>query len=96
MKKMFFLVIVLLSTMMVEAQTPSSAAAYAKKSSSSPKMPTYKVDGKEMTYQQVTKLNTALIESMEVYKGPDAVAKFGAKYKNGLVVVKLKKSTKQK
>jgi hypothetical protein len=48
-----------------------------------------------MPYAKVVKLNTALIASMDVYKGPDAVAKFGAKYKHGLVVVKLKKSSKK-
>jgi HSP20 family molecular chaperone IbpA len=31
---------------------------------------------------------------MDVYKGPEAIAKFGAKYKHGVVIVKLKKSKK--
>ncbi|MEY3620083.1 MAG: hypothetical protein RLZZ391_449, partial [Bacteroidota bacterium] len=41
------------------------------------------------------KLNTALIASMDVYKGADAIAKFGSKYKHGVVIVKLKKSNKK-
>jgi hypothetical protein len=32
---------------------------------------------------------------MDVYKGPDAIAKFGAKYKHGIVLVKLKSTTKK-
>jgi hypothetical protein len=53
------------------------------------------VDGVETPYAKVVKMNTALIASMDVYKGPDAIAKFGAKYKHGVVLVKLKKSTKK-
>jgi hypothetical protein len=49
----------------------------------------------ETPYAKVVKINTALIASMDVYKGPDAIAKFGAKYKHGIVLVKLKKPTKK-
>ena len=58
-------------------------------------MPTYLVDGVETPYAKVVKINTALIASMDVFKGPDAISKFGAKYKHGVVIVKLKKPTKK-
>ena len=58
-------------------------------------MPVYLVDGVVTPYAKVVKLNTALIASMDVYKGPDAIAKFGTKYKHGVVIVKLKKTRKK-
>ena len=61
---------------------------------SDPAMPTYIVNGVEMPYAKVIKINTATIESMDVYKGPDAIAKYGAKHKHGVVIVKLKKTKK--
>jgi hypothetical protein len=61
---------------------------------SDPAMPTYIVNGVETPYAKVLKINTATIESMDVYKGPDAISKFGAKYKHGVVIVKLKKAKK--
>lgn len=59
-----------------------------------PVMPTYFVNGVETPYDKVVKINTATIESMDVYKGPEAIAKFGKKYKHGVVMVKLKKAKK--
>jgi hypothetical protein len=59
-----------------------------------PAMPTYFVNGVETPYEKVVKINSSTIESMNVYKGPDAIAKFGAKYKHGVVMVKLKKAKK--
>ena len=73
------------------AQKPSTAPT----GKSDPVMPIYLVDGVETPYAKVVKINTALIASMDVYKGPDAIAKFGAKYKHGIVLVKLKKPTKK-
>ena len=61
---------------------------------SDPALPAYIVNGVETPYAKVVKLNTATLESMDVYKGPEAIAKFGAKYKHGVVIVKLKKSKK--
>jgi hypothetical protein len=78
-------------TLVVTAQKPSTAPT----GKSDPVMPIYLVDGVETTYAKVVKINTALIASMDVYKGPDAIAKFGAKYKHGIVLVKLKKPTKK-
>ena len=75
----------------VTAQKPRTAPT----GKSDPSMPIYLVDGIETPYAKVVKMNTALIASMDVYKGPDAIAKFGAKYKHGVVLVKLKKSTKK-
>ena len=78
-------------TFILVAQKPSSAPT----GKSDPAMPVYLVDGVETPYAKVVKINTALIASMDVYKGPDAIAKFGAKYKHGIVLVKLKKPTKK-
>ena len=78
-------------TFILPAQKPSSAPT----GKSDPVMPIYLVDGVKTPYAKVVKINTALIASMDVYKGPDAIAKFGAKYKHGIVLVKLKKPTKK-
>ena len=84
-------VILLCMFSFVVAQKPSTAPT----GKSDPVMPVYLVDGVETPYAKVVKINTALIASMDVYKGPDAIAKFGAKYKHGIVLVKLKKPTKK-
>jgi hypothetical protein len=96
MKKIFFATL-LFSTLTVSAQAPKTAAAgHANDAKSDPAMPIYLVDGVETPYAKVLKINTSLIESMNVYKGPDAIAKFGAKYKHGVVLVKLKKAGAKK
>ena len=89
MKKIATVILLSLCTLFVTAQKPSSAPT----GKSDPAMPIYLVDGVETPYAKVVKINTALIASMDVYKGPDAIAKFGAKYKHGIVLVKLKKPT---
>ena len=91
MKKISCVILLSMLTCIVVAQKPSTAPT----GKSDPVMPVYLVDGVETPYAKVVKINTALIASMDVYKGPDAIAKFGAKYKHGLVLVKLKKSTKK-
>jgi hypothetical protein len=95
MKKVLFISMMALITHVGMAQNTKPKAAHTNDAKGDPNLPTYLVDGVEMPYAKVVKLNTALIASMDVYKGPDAVAKFGAKYKHGLVVVKLKKSGKK-
>jgi hypothetical protein len=97
MKKLLF-VALLFCSINSFAQTPKSAAAagHANDAKSDPSMPIYLVDGVETPYAKVLKINTSLIESMNVYKGPEAVAKFGAKYKHGIVLVKLKKAGAKK
>jgi len=91
MKKIVTVILCSLFTLVVTAQKPSSAPT----GKSDPVMPVYLVDGVETPYAKVVKINTALIASMDVYKGPDAIAKFGAKYKHGIVLVKLKSTTKK-
>ncbi|MEI8141761.1 MAG: hypothetical protein WCG90_02730 [Chitinophagia bacterium] len=91
MKKIATLILCSMFTLVVTAQKPSSAPT----GKSDPVMPVYLVDGVETPYAKVVKINTALIASMDVYKGPDAIAKFGAKYKHGIVLVKLKSTTKK-
>jgi hypothetical protein len=91
MKKIATVILLSMFTLVVTAQKPSTAPT----GKSDPVMPIYLVDGVETPYAKVVKINTALIASMDVYKGPDAIAKFGAKYKHGIVLVKLKKPTKK-
>jgi hypothetical protein len=95
MKKLLFILMFLVAGQFVFAQTSKPATSHASDAKGDPSMPTYLVDGVEMPYAKVLKINTATIESMNVYKGPDAIAKFGAKYKHGVVLVKLKKSGKK-
>ncbi len=95
MKKIVFILMLAICGQFINAQTPKPATAHANDAKGDPSLPTYLVDGVETPYAKVLKINTATIESMNVYKGPDAVAKFGAKYKHGIVLVKLKKSGKK-
>ncbi|NBV10763.1 MAG: hypothetical protein EBS04_04780 [Chitinophagia bacterium] len=91
MKKISTVILLCIFSFVVVAQKPSTAPT----GKSDPVMPIYLVDGVETPYAKVVKINTALIASMDVYKGPEAIAKFGAKYKHGIVLVKLKKPTKK-
>ncbi len=91
MKRTGIVILLSMFTFFAMAQKPSTAPS----GKSDPVMPIYLVDGVETPYAKVVKMNTALIASMDVYKGPDAIAKFGSKYKHGVVVVKLKKPTKK-
>jgi hypothetical protein len=91
MKKIGSVILMSMLTFILAAQKPNTAPT----GKSDPVMPVYLVDGVETPYAKVVKMNTALIASMDVYKGPDAIAKFGSKYKHGVVLVKLKKSTKK-
>ena len=91
MKKISTVILLCIFSYVVVAQKPSTAPT----GKSDPVMPIYLVDGVETPYAKVVKINTALIASMDVYKGPEAIAKFGAKYKHGIVLVKLKKPTKK-
>jgi len=91
MKKIVSVILLSMFTFFATAQKPSSAPT----GKSDPAMPIYLVDGVETPYAKVVKINTALIASMDVFKGPDAIAKFGAKYNHGIVLVKLKKPTKK-
>ena len=91
MKKVSIVLFFSFLSLSVMAQKPASAPS----GKSDPSMPTYLVDGVETPYAKVVKINTALIASMDVYKGKEAMAKFGNKYKHGLVMVKLKKSIKK-
>ncbi len=91
MKKVVIVFLFSVVSIMAVAQKPATAPT----GKSDPVMPIYLVDGVETPYAKVVKLNTTLIASMDVYKGPDAIAKFGSKYKHGVVIVKLKKPTKK-
>lgn len=53
--------------------------------------PLYVVDGKEMNWADIQKIDPAKIESMTILKNEDATKKYGEKGKNGVVVIQLKK-----
>ena len=90
MKKLFFLLVFCLFLFNVHAQAPNHPIT----EKSDPRLPSYLIDGVETPYSKVVKINSSLIESMYVFKGPEAMAKYGAKYKHGLVLINLKKGKK--
>jgi len=88
MKKILFLAIGMMTILILNAQEPQQP----KLAKNDPSLITYLLDSVEIPYDKVGKINTELIESVNVFKGPDAIAKFGIKYKNGVVMIKLKKA----
>ncbi len=88
MKKILFLAIGMMTILILNAQEPQQP----KLAKNDPSLSTYLLDSVEIPYDKVGKINTELIESVNVFKGPDAIAKFGIKYKNGVVMIKLKKA----
>lgn len=90
MKKVFLFVFCFGIFLFGNAQQRPTAA-----NNSDPSMPTYMVDGKITPYAQVVKINPSTIESMNVFKGEEAIKKFGKKYPHGLVMVQLKKGKKK-
>ncbi|MCF6168591.1 M56 family metallopeptidase [Lutibacter sp.] len=53
--------------------------------------PLYYINGKEITIEEVKKLDPNTIEKIEVIKGKSATKKYGEKAKNGIVFITLKK-----
>ena len=53
----------------------------------------YIVDGKEINYEEVGKIDPENIESINVLKGESAEKLYGAKGKNGVIIIKTKKTT---
>jgi TonB-dependent SusC/RagA subfamily outer membrane receptor len=53
----------------------------------------YIVDGKETTYDEVGKMDPDNIESISVLKGENAEKLYGAKGKNGVIIIKTKSKT---
>lgn len=49
--------------------------------------PLYMIDNKESTKEQVDNLDKRTIKSVDVWKGEQAISKFGEKGKNGVVVI---------
>jgi len=49
------------------------------------------VDGKEVEGGSLEDIDPENIETVNVYKGDKAIEKYGAKAKNGVVVIKTKK-----
>lgn len=53
--------------------------------------PLYIVDGKEITEEEIQKINPDLISEINVLKGDSATKAYGDKGKNGVLIIKLKK-----
>lgn len=66
---------------------PITVTGYAKSEAS----PLYIVDGQEMSPEEFKKMKPESIESITVYKDKKATERFGAKGKNGVIVVMRKK-----
>ena len=49
------------------------------------------VDGVELPFEHLGKINPNTIESIDVFKGQGAIEKYGEKAKNGAIMVRLKK-----
>jgi Antirepressor regulating drug resistance, predicted signal transduction N-terminal membrane component len=53
--------------------------------------PLYYLDGKKVKAEEIRKLSPDTIKSMEVFKGDEAIKKYGKKAKDGVVVITTKK-----
>lgn len=58
-------------------------------------VPVYVLNGKIITENTFNKINPDTIEKMKVLKGKDATSKYGAKAKNGAVIITLKGKKKK-
>ncbi|ULQ53083.1 M56 family metallopeptidase [Flavihumibacter fluvii] len=56
--------------------------------------PVYYIDGKDATKAEVDALDPVNIAAIEVFKGQDAIGKYGQKGKNGVIKITLKKAKK--
>ena len=77
---------------MLNVNKNSSSDTTAKKSvfSDNPNTPLFIVDGKEVTAEEAKLIKPADIKSMEVFKDKDALAKYGEKGKNGVIIITMK------
>jgi len=57
--------------------------------------PLYVVDGKTITNKQFQQIDAKNIKDIKVLKGKDAISKYGAKGKNGAVIITLKRKMKK-
>ena len=60
------------------------------------KQPLYLLDGKKITHDEMSKIDPATIESINVLKDKTAVDKYGEDGKNGVVLINLKKNAVEK
>ena len=60
------------------------------------KQPLYLLDGKKITHDEMSKIDPATIESINVLKDKTAVDKYGEDRKNGVVLINLKKNAVEK
>ena len=70
-----------------EGETSSSETALAEEKGN----PIVLVDGVELPFEHLGKINPNTIESIDVFKGQGAIEKYGEKAKNGAIMVRLKK-----
>jgi hypothetical protein len=57
--------------------------------------PLYVVDGKTITNKQFQQIDAKNIKDIKVLKGRDAISKYGAKGKNGAIIITLKRKMKK-
>lgn len=57
--------------------------------------PLYLIDGVPKSYEQIQKLNPKKIESVEVLKDASAIALYGSRASNGVIIVKTKKLSRK-
>ena len=55
------------------------------------KNPLILLEGKEITSEELKKIEPDTIERMEVLKGDSAIKKYGGKAKNGVILITTKK-----
>ena len=73
-----------------DQNTPFRLGKIASTAVDRPDAPIYVLNGKIITENTFYKINPDTIENMKVLKGKDATSKYGAKAKNGAVIITLK------
>ena len=70
--------------------TTTNKSVFGESDSGQKQQPVYIVDGKEISTDEMKKINPATIESINILKGSSAKEKYGTKGKNGVVEITLK------
>ena len=70
--------------------TTTNKSVFGESGSGLKQQPIYIIDGKEISTDEMKKINPSTIESINILKGSSAKKKYGAKGKNGVVEITLK------
>ena len=71
----------------------NAALKYQAQTSASVPTPIFLLDGKEITVEQSRTMDTKIINTIEVMKGPAAIQAFGERAHNGVVIITSKSVT---